>query len=183
MKTVWRNERGFTLIELLVVVIILAVLAAVIIPQLTGSTDDARVSTLDTDLAASRSAVELYYHQHNNTYPGVIANDTVSGTTAAHATTAAAFTAHMGKYSDVAGNTSDVRSATFKFGPYMKKGIPKNPLPNAATTTNAQAKAVTVDTTTTTLGTATANDATATGWVYVRTTGEFLANNTAYATN
>jgi prepilin-type N-terminal cleavage/methylation domain-containing protein len=178
---IWRNERGFTLIELIVVVIILAILAAVIIPQLQGSTEDAKLSTLDTDLSATRSAIELYYVQHGNTYPGTVLNDTVSGATAAHASAAAAFVAQMTKYSDANGNTSDVRDATFKFGPYMKKGVPKNPLPNSATTTEAAAKTVTVDTATTTLGTVSANDATASGWVFVRTTGEFIANNTTYA--
>lgn len=176
-----KNNKGFTLIELIIVVIILAILAAIIIPQLRGSTDDAKLSALDTNLSSMRSAIELYYTQHNNVYPGTIANDTVVGVTAAHASTAAAFVAQTTKYSDVNHNTSDVYNAsTFKFGPYAKKAIPKNPLPNAATTTDAQARSVTVSAAAT-LGTATANDATATGWVTVPITGEFFANNTAYS--
>ena len=182
MKRVKGNESGFTLVELLIVVIILSILAAVIIPQLRGSTENARLSSLDTNLAAVRSALEIYYLQHGNVYPGNIANDTTGITTAAHASASDAFNKQMSKYSDVNGNTSDVYDATtFKFGPYMKKGLPPNPLPNAATTTDAQKRAVNVDTTTTALNTATANDAAAFGWVFVRATGEFFSNNTANA--
>lgn len=182
MKVLRHNEKGFTLVELLIVVIILSVLAAIIIPQLRGSTENARLSSLDTNLASIRSALEIYYIQHNNNYPGNVANDTVGGTTAAHANANAAFVAQMSKYSDEAGNTSDVYNATtFKLGPYMKKGIPANPLPNAATTTDAQKKTANVDTTTTALDTASANDAAAYGWIFVKATGEFFSNNTANA--
>ena len=179
MKVLRQNEKGFTLVELLIVVIILSVLAAVIIPQLRGSTENARLSSLDTNLASTRSALEIYYIQHNNNYPGNVANDTVGATTTAHANANAAFVAQMSKYSDEAGNTSDkYDAATFKLGPYMKKGLPANPLPNAATTTDAQKKTVNVDITTLTLDTAAASDTAAYGWIFVKTTGEFFSNNT-----
>ena len=171
-----RNQKGFTLVELLVVVIILAVLAAVVIPQLRSSSQDAKLSALDSDLSTSRSAVELYYHQHNSAYPGVIKQH--KGV--AHTSAEDAFTKQLTYCSDISSNTSDACDAvTFKFGPYIKKSVPKNPLPNAATTTDAQASGVNVDAVTATLGTATANDATAKGWFFVQQTGEFFANNTA----
>jgi len=171
-----KNQKGFTLVELLVVVIILAVLAAVVIPQLRSSSQDAKLSALDSDLSTSRSAIELYYHQHNSAYPGVIKQH--KGV--AHTSTENAFVTQLTYCSDISGNTSDACDAvTFKFGPYIKKSVPKNPLPNAATTTDAQASGVNVDAVTATLGTATANDATAKGWFFVQQTGEFFANNTA----
>lgn len=55
-----RNEKGFTLVELLVVVAIIAILAAVLLPQLMGYTTKARVSRTMSDLATMRSVVEAY---------------------------------------------------------------------------------------------------------------------------
>src|SRR5689334_18461772 len=75
------RRAGFTLVELLIVVIILAILAAIVIPQFSSSTTDAQESALDSNLAALRSAVELFKVQHNNIYPGAVA--TTGGTCAA----------------------------------------------------------------------------------------------------
>ena len=60
--------RGFTLIELLIVVIILAVLAAIVVPQFANTTIDAKEATLDANLSAVRSALERYKVQHG-VYP------------------------------------------------------------------------------------------------------------------
>ena len=45
---------AFTLVELLIVVIILGILAAVVIPQFSDASTDARVSSLTTNLATIR---------------------------------------------------------------------------------------------------------------------------------
>ena len=65
-----RNQSGFTLIEMLIVVILLGILAMLIVPQISVSTEDARLSTMHANLGAMRNAIELYYYEHNNTYPG-----------------------------------------------------------------------------------------------------------------
>ena len=177
---IMNNQKGFTLVELIIVVVILAILAAVIIPQLRGSTDDAKVSTLETNLSGVRGALELYRVQHD-AYPGAKKNHTSGGTTAAHTTEEEAFIYQLTKYSDSAGNTNDTYDATtFKYGPYTKK-FPKNPLANAATTTDAASREVEVDIIETKLGASAADDSKAKGWYYVTATGEFFANNTAYA--
>ena len=70
-----RGQKGFTLVELLVVVAVIAILAAVLLPQLMGYTTKARVSRAMSDLATMRSIVEAYcadegkgsYPEPNNT--------------------------------------------------------------------------------------------------------------------
>ena len=63
-------QKGFTLVELLIVVIILAILAAILVPQFASSTDDARGSAADSTLANLRSSLDLYYQQHSQHVSG-----------------------------------------------------------------------------------------------------------------
>jgi prepilin-type N-terminal cleavage/methylation domain-containing protein len=84
-----KQQAGFTLIEMLVVVLLLGILAMLIIPQISVSTDDARLNTLHANLGSMRNAIELYYHQHNEIYPGQ--NDNAGVPTAVPATAATAF--------------------------------------------------------------------------------------------
>ena len=67
-----RNSRGFTLVEILIVVIILGILAAIVIPQFTEASNDARVSAVVSDLQTVRSQIELYKVQHLDQYPGSV---------------------------------------------------------------------------------------------------------------
>lgn len=132
-------EKGFTLVELLIVVIILAILAAIVVPQFASTTDDARSSSADSTLAGLRAAIDLYYQQHNNTYPGAItavptaACTGTSGsgvaTGGAGATATVAFMEQLSLYSDASGGTCSVADATnHRFGPYLKKSdIPTDP--------------------------------------------------------
>src|SRR5688500_1708203 len=66
---------GFTLIEILIVVVIMAVLAAAIIPQFRASTEDAKGSTLKFNLHTMRNQVALYKVHHRGTVPQISAND------------------------------------------------------------------------------------------------------------
>jgi len=122
-----KNQSGFTLIEMLIVIIVLGILAMIIIPQITVSTEDAKVSTLQTNLSGIRSAVETYYAQHNNTYPGEKkgADGTAVGSNAEAAT---AFIAQLTTYTAATGVVSNSKTTTAKFGPYIKgAGFPANP--------------------------------------------------------
>lgn len=68
-RIIRRPARGFTLVEILIVVIILGILAAIVIPQFTNASQDARKSSLTSQLQTIRSQVELYKLQHLDQFP------------------------------------------------------------------------------------------------------------------
>lgn len=55
-----KNRKGFTLIELLVVILILAILAALIVPRLIGRTDDAKRAKAMSDIKELESALDRF---------------------------------------------------------------------------------------------------------------------------
>ena len=54
------RQRGFTLIEIMVVVVILAVLGALVVPQVLDKVDKARVTRAQSDIRAISTALDLY---------------------------------------------------------------------------------------------------------------------------
>ena len=141
-------KRGFTLVEILIVVIILGILAAIVIPQFTQASTDARISNLRTNLQTIRSQLLLYKTQHLDAYPG------------------ATFVGQMTTYSDISGGVATAPDATHTFGPYLQ-AIPMNPISNL--------NAVRIVTGGTTVFAAPTTDG---GWWYNSTTGEFRADLT-----
>jgi len=63
----YRNK-GFTLIEILVVVFIIGLLAAVVLPRLMGTTDEARVEQVKLQIRNIETALKLF-KLHNGFYP------------------------------------------------------------------------------------------------------------------
>src|SRR5881392_1027324 len=63
------HKGGFTLVEILIVVIILGILAAIVIPQFTSASQDARKNSLTSQLQTLRSQLELYKLQHLDQLP------------------------------------------------------------------------------------------------------------------
>ncbi len=115
-----RARSGFTLVEILIVVIILGILAAIVIPEFSDASTQAKESSLRSNLQAIRSQIELYKIQHNDNAP-----------------TFAGFVAQMTETSNIGGTTSGskVRDATYPFGPYLQQ-MPVNPFNNLSTLDN-----------------------------------------------
>jgi type II secretion system protein G len=106
-----RTSRGFTLVEVLIVVVILAILAATVIPKFSNSTSDAQSSNAQFNLHVLRSQIELYKAQHNGAAP-----------------TVAKFADQMTKKTKADGTVD----AAGPFGPYIQS-VPVNPFNNSAT--------------------------------------------------
>ena len=164
---------GFTLIELLIVVIILAIISAIAIPQFSSATSDAQQAALDANLATVRNSLEQYRAQHTgNVYPGV--NDSATGDncddevtgTAIGAGTLGAMENQLKYPSNAAGQTCLVGDpVNYRYGPYLRQGIPVEPINNVATVAfQANGQLPTPDTD-------------GTGWAYVAQSGQFIMNN------
>ncbi len=114
-----KATRGFTLVEILIVVVILGILAAIVVPQFTQASTEAKMNSLCSNLQSLRSQIELYKVQHNDTAPA-----------------AGTFAAQMTQTSSIAGATSGnkTRTTTYAYGPYLER-VPDNPFDNLATIT------------------------------------------------
>jgi general secretion pathway protein G len=112
-----RNTRGFTLVEILIVVIILGILAAIVIPQFTNASNDARNNSVASTLQTLRSQIELYKIQHADAPP----------------TDATNFLTLMMNASNTTGTThAGGTDATHTLGPYIQ-APPVNPANGAST--------------------------------------------------
>ena len=109
------RKTGFTLVEILIVVIILGILAAIVIPQFTNASQDARESALLSQLQTLRSQIELYKLQHKDVLPDLVTNWNPM-TTKTNIDGTAVVQAKM-------------------FGPYMESA-PTNPLNTLSNVTN-----------------------------------------------
>ena len=107
------RKTGFTLVEILIVVIILGILAAIVIPQFTSASQDARKNSLVSQLQTLRSQIELYKLQHLDQLPSTL----VAGG-------ASPWTQFVNK-TDASGATGT--TTAFPFGPYLQ-APPTNPL-------------------------------------------------------
>ncbi|CUR47330.1 General secretion pathway protein G [Alloalcanivorax xenomutans] len=68
MKTKRRNQRGFTLLEIMVVVAILGLLAAMIVPNVIGQGEQAKVDIAKTNMSRIVQQLDMYKF-NNGRYP------------------------------------------------------------------------------------------------------------------
>ena len=138
-----RNQSGFTLVELLIVAIILAILAAIVVPQFAASTNDARASALRSNISNIRGAIDLYAQQHGGTFPAAAASTggTCTGGTAGTGLvgTVEALTEQLTRYTNAAGQACSLQDINadgtpeFPYGPYLKSdSLPANPVTDTA---------------------------------------------------
>ncbi len=107
-----KAKSGFTLVEILIVVVILGILAAIVIPQFSEASTEARTNSLCADLQTIRSQIQLYKIQHSDTLPGTV--------------TGVDFEASMTGYTDFDGEVWVATSTGTKYGRYLQS-IPENP--------------------------------------------------------
>ena len=133
-------KRGFTLVEILIVVIILGILAAIVIPQFTNASQDARRSSMTSQLQTLRSQIELFKLQHKDNLPGFSG---AGGATFSETV----FWDHLTTKTNSAGAAPAAGETAV--GPYLQAKSKNNLVPEAQiTTVSVPAAAVAVDATT-----------------------------------
>jgi general secretion pathway protein G len=105
-KVLNKNEKrsGFTLIELLLVLVILAALAAIVIPKFTKRSEQAKITAATTDIANLEVALDAF-EIDTGRYPA--SNEGIKALT-----------------EQPSNMENDWK------GPYLKKGVPKDPWAN-----------------------------------------------------
>jgi general secretion pathway protein G len=117
------SRPAFTLIEILIVVIILGILAAIVLPQFSNASTEARESTMRDCLRYMRTQLTVYKAQHRDVAPGY------PGGNSDASPDAATFIIQMTGFSDEGGNVSAAPDDVHHFGPYLTR-MPGNPFSN-----------------------------------------------------
>lgn len=158
------GQRGaFTLVELLIVVVLIGIVALIAAPRLSQGASRSAAAATQADLFNVQKMIEMYAIEHAGVYPGAVSD----GGNAAH--TEAAFLRQMLQYTDIAGRASSAPTGNYRYGPYLRKGIP--PLRFGRKRGLTGVHVVTGNTALTFQAAPTA------GWLYNDTTGEFTANS------
>ena len=159
LRAAARKVGAFSLIEILIVVLILGVLAAIVIPELSSASRQAREGVLKDDVRFMREQIFRYKVQHDDVAPGYPSGNS------AGVPTEAEFIAQMTGYTDLRGNTNAAYTNVFRYGPYLTR-IPDNPITGRSgvhVVANGGALPA-------------ADRSQPYGWIYKPETGEFIPN-------
>ena len=155
-----RKTSGFTLVEILIVVIILGILAAIVIPQFTNASQDARKNSLTSQLQTLRSQIELYKLQHlDENPPDIDAPGLVQHTAA------------WSKFIVKTNADHTTSGGTLRFGPYLQT-YPMNPVSDQGTDDASDVFVVAADVTA-----GGASGAGSAGWVFNHLNGKLWATS------
>jgi prepilin-type N-terminal cleavage/methylation domain-containing protein len=113
--------KGFTLVEILVVVLVLSALAAIVLPQLSTSSNCAKANMLSANLQTLRNQIKLFTEQHGGIPPGYPCCDTEE------APTEAWLIDHLTKSCDAEGQAVQPGTPGCVYGPYIGKMV-ANPI-------------------------------------------------------
>jgi len=114
------RAKAFTLVEILIVLVLLAVLAAIVIPSFAGGKSRERGAALARDIKLLRRFIAVYADQHLEVRPGYPDGDSTA------APTDMAFRNQATLSSNLKGKTAPRGTLGYKYGPYLYK-IPTNP--------------------------------------------------------
>ena len=164
MGITYGSRRGFSLVELVIVVVILGIIAAIAIPRISSSSQNASQTALRADLQTLRNAIDWYYSEHNNTFPGVKA----AGGTFGAAGTSDAFKNQLTLYTKPDGTVSADKDVLFPHGPYIRGDFPAL---KVGTNTGDADVTMVAD-----AGALTGVEGDGTGWRFSTMTGIIIAN-------
>lgn len=119
-----RSRRGFSLIELVIVVLILGIIAAIAIPRMSRGAKGAQDSSVASNLAVLRNAIDMYHTEHGS-FP-----------------LAAKFATQLTEYTDDGGAANPTADATHIYGPYLR-AVPALPVGTEKGSTGVAAAAAT----------------------------------------
>lgn len=109
MLAALRSRRGFSLIELVIVVLILGIIAAIAVPRMSRGAKGAQDSSVASDLAILRNAIDLYNTEHGS-FPAVLT-----------------FEDQLTKFTNDTGAVSATKTGAFIYGPYIR-AVPALPV-------------------------------------------------------